>query len=193
MGADTAASVPAPTVPVPVRLTRVTTSAFKVQPVDIDTLCAILASMKPSSSIGDDGISITMLQSFMAGLAHPLLHVVNTSLSTGDVPAPWKHALVTPIPKGAGAAEPKDTRPITILPAIMKIVEKVVQTQLINYLETHELLTPAQNGYRKKHSTETALHVVTDQALQAMDSGHISLLVTRFVEVLRCRTAQQIA
>ena len=178
VGTDTAASVPAPIVPVPVRVTRVTTTAFKVQPVDIDTLCAILASMKPSNSLSDDGISITMLQNYMTGLAHPLLHVVNASLSSGNVPAPWKHALITPLPKGKSVTSPKDTRPITILPAIMKLVEKIVQIQLTSYLERHELLSSAQHGYRKKHSTETALHVITDHALQAMDGGQISMLVT---------------
>ena len=93
------------------------------------------------------------------------------------VPLVWKHALVTPIPKGKVTAEPSDTRPISILPAIMKLVERVVQRQLSSYLEENFLLSDAQHGYRKQRSTETALHVITDQALQAMDSGNIGILV----------------
>ena len=177
VGPTTAASVPAPSAPVPTRLPRVTTSSFKVQPINLDSLYSTLLSMKSSSSVGDDGISVAMFQTFFFGLAYPLLDVVNASLVTGLVPAQWKHALVTPIPKGKVSSKPADTRPISILPAIMKLVEKVVQNQLNEYLETNKLLSSAQHGYRKKHSTETALHVITDKVLHAMDNGQISLLV----------------
>ena len=102
---------------------------------------------------------------------------MNASLTTGLVPPAWKHALVTPIPKGKATTKAADTRPISILPAVMKVVERVVQQQLTAYLETHQLITPAQHGYRKHHSTETALNVITDRVLQAMDKGEISILV----------------
>ena len=104
-----------------------------------------------------------MLQKFFPGIGHAVLDVVNSSLSNGVVPQDWKHALVTPIPKGTRATEPSDTRPISILPAIMKLVERVVQKQLVSYLEENFLLSDAQHGYRKQRSTETALHVFTDQ------------------------------
>ena len=58
----------------------------------------------------------------------------------------------------------------------MKVVEKIVQNQLVGYLETHYLLTDEQHGYRRYHSTESALHVVTDKVLQAMDDREISIL-----------------
>ena len=59
----------------------------------------------------------------------------------------------------------------------MKIVERIVQRQLVGYLETNHLLSDTHHGYRRRHSTETALHVVTDRVLQAMDSGEVSILV----------------
>ena len=177
IGLATAASVPAATMRVPTRLPRVQTCAFKVQATDLDTLYATLLSMKPSSSTGKDGISVRMFQTFFPGVGHALLNVVNSSLTTGMVPREWKHALVTPIPKGKTSAKPSDTRPISILPAIMKLVERVVQEQLSTYLEENFLLSDAQHGYRKQRSTETALHVITDQALQAMDSGNVCIIV----------------
>ena len=177
VGVRTAASVPSATVPVPSLLPRVLTCSFRVQPVDIDTLCAAVVSMKTSSSTGLDGISVHMLQIFFPGLGHALLDIVNSSLVSACVPREWKHALVTPIPKGKVSAEPSDTRPISLLPAVMKLVERIVQIQLSGYLEQHALLADAQHGYRKQRSTETALHVVTDKVLHAMDRGEISILV----------------
>ena len=177
IGPSTAATVPVPTTLVPTRLTRVSTCSFEVRPIDIDTLCVTLASMKPSNSVGVDGISVSLLQKLFAGVGYTMLDIVNSSLATGSVPQNWKHALITPIPKGRVSAEPSDTRPISILPAIMKLVERVVQRQLICYLEDNHLLSDAQHGYRKYHSTETALHAITDQALHAMDNGEICILV----------------
>ena len=66
----------------------------------------------------------------------------------------------------------------------MKIVERVVQAQLIAYLEDNCLLSDCQHGYRKYRSTETALHVITDLALNAMDNGEISILV--LLDISKC-------
>ena len=102
---------------------------------------------------------------------------LNSSLVTGSVPDAWKHALVTPIPKGKVTHGPADTRPISILPTILKLTECVVQHQLTEYLDQNRLLADSQHGYRKRHSTETALHAVTDHVLRSMDEGKISILV----------------
>ena len=177
IGPATAASVPRPAAPVPVRLPRVTTSGFRPQPIDLDTLCLVLWSMKPSRATGLDGISVDMFRRYFWGTGQVLLDMINTSLVTCQVPAAWKHALVTPIPKGKGPSAPANTRPISILPGVMKITERVVQLQLTQYLETNKLLSSAQHGYRKGHSTETALSVITEHVLCAMDCREISVLV----------------
>ncbi|KAF0314184.1 hypothetical protein FJT64_015364 [Amphibalanus amphitrite] len=82
IGLTTAASVPKPAVPVPIRLPRVTTSGFRPQPIDIETLGQLLLNMKPSNSTGIDGVSVNMLQKFfwVNGAALPLcrlLHQMN--------------------------------------------------------------------------------------------------------------------
>ena len=136
-----------------------------------------MSSMKPSTATGIDGISVDMFRRFFWGMGHVLLDVVNSSLTSRQVPEAWKHALVTPIPKGKGPSDPANTRPISILPGVMKIVERVVQLQLVQHLEVNSLLTDAQHGYRKGYSTETALSVITEHVLTAMDSGQISVLV----------------
>ena len=177
VGPTTAAAVPAPTSPVPIRLPRVCSTRFEVQPIDIDTLSSVVLGMKGSTSTGTDGVSVRMIQKFFTGLAYPLLNVVNTCLITCGIPPSWKHALVTPVPKGKDSSEAKNTRPISILPAAMKIVERVVQRQLVDYLDTCHLLSDTHHGYRSRHSTETALHVVTDRVLSAMDRGEVSILV----------------
>ena len=177
VGPSTAASNPAPAVPVPSRLPRVSTSAFTVQPIGIGTLHATLLGMKQSTNADSDGLSMMMFTKFFSSIGFQLLDVINSSLITGHVPMEWKKALITPIPKGKTIANAADTRPITNLPPPMKLVEKVVQTQLVEYLEANHLLSDSQHGYRRNYSTESALHVITDRAYHAMDSGEISILV----------------
>ena len=83
---------------------------------------------------------------------------------------------VTPILKPGSLSDPSSFRPISIIPAIAKIVEKVVQLQLYHYFSANHLLAETQHGFRPGHSTETALINVTDRILTATDSGKISLL-----------------
>ena len=186
VGPTTAASVPKLDSVLPVRLTRVTSGSFQVHTVDIYTLYATLLSMKSSNSTGTHGLSIYMVQQFFRGIGHVMLNVINSCLTTCVIPSSWKHALVTPIPKGGrtNSRDPSSTRPISILPAVMKIVEKIVQNQLVQYMEASDLLSNAQHGYRKGYSTETALNVITDKVLQAMDQGEISILV--LIDLTKC-------
>ena len=118
-----------------------------------------------------------MLQKSFAGLCHVLLDIINASLVTGKVPAGWKHAIVTPIPKGGDLGKVSNWRPISILPAITKVVEKLVHRQISEYFNRNHLFSKSQHGYRRHHSTETALTVITDRVYRAMDQGEISILV----------------
>ena len=173
----TADSVSRPLHPMSARLPRVHTGKFDVNTIDIDTLMTVVYSMKPSTALGAQGISVQMLQTFFYGIGPVLLNIVNSSLSHGEVPESWKHAIITPLPKTANPSEPSHYRPVSILPAIMKIIERVVQRQLVQYFTDNCLFTSNQHGYRASHSTETALAVVTERIYRGMDEGCISILV----------------
>ena len=68
-------------------------------------------------------------------------------------------------------------RPISLLPIVSKITERLVHGQLMEYLIKNNKLAVHQSGNRKLHSTETALLYVTDQLLQAMDDKKVSIMV----------------
>ena len=53
-------------------------------------------------------------------------------------------------------------RPISILPTLSKIIEKWIATKLMSYLDKYQLLHKSRSGFRKNHSTESALILITD-------------------------------
>ena len=87
-----------------------------------------------------------------------LAELINISLHTGLVPSILKQARVTPIYKGKGDKDsPFNYRPVSCLPHISKILEKVIYYQLNTFITRHELINPKQFAFRKSYSTTSAL------------------------------------
>ena len=70
----------------PVRLPRVLTAAFSVQPVTPDELCLTVHSMNGSKACGPDGLTMHFVKKCFDAISHVILCMVNTSLVTGIVP-----------------------------------------------------------------------------------------------------------
>ena len=160
----------------PVRLPRVGTCAFKLQPISLSDLWSILNSMKNSGACGADGISIQVIKLCFPVIGPVFLHVINTCLSSGEYPAPWKHSIIHPIHKAGNQSEASNFRPISIVPAFPKLIERIVQRQLYSYMSDNHLFSSSQHGFRSLHSTETALLSVSDHILSAIDQQELTLL-----------------
>ena len=84
----------------------------------------------------------------------------NLSLQSGTIPAAWKIGRIRPIYKGKGSKDdPTNYRPISVISHISKIIEKIVKTQLVNFLETHHIMSPFQSAFLKYHSTLSRVNV----------------------------------
>lgn len=183
IGTQTAASVTASRVgttspDLPSLLPRVCSDRFRVQPVSLEHLTEVVRSMSNSKSCGDDGLPLIVIKRCLPVLAPVILCIINTSLVTGIVPDSWKMSLVKPIYKSSGPLnDPANFRPISIVPGIAKIAERIVHEQLYYFFETRHLFADSQHGFRRHHSTQTALTSVSDTLLRAMDSGEIAMLV----------------
>ena len=95
-------------------------------------------------------------------------------MKSAQIPEDLKTAKITPIFKDGEKSKYTNYRPISVLPTISKILERCVYNQLILHLESHNLLSSQQYGFRKKHSTEIASVLFLDEIHKALDRGNLT-------------------
>ena len=149
---------------------------FRPQPVTVEKVIKTVLSLKTKKSYGHDGISSKFLKDSLPVLAYYLTVIINTSIVTGVFPDEWKHAIVCPSFKQGDIEDPSNYRPISLLPILSKVLEKIVANQLTDYLSENNLLSNTQHGFRKYLSTETALNLVMEKLYSNIDSKKISLI-----------------
>ena len=137
--------------------------------------------MKMKKSCGRDGISQACLLSGMTVLAIPLTHIINSSITAGEVPAHWKEAIVIPILKKGSKTDVNNYRPISCLVAASKVPEKIVCDQVTKFFEVNNLLPNNQHGFRATRSTMTALTAMQREWIQNTENGLITILFCDFI------------
>lgn len=155
---------------------RSLTSLLKFTTVSEMDVLKIISQLK-SKACGIDGINIHVLHLCTPFILPFLTHLINYCISNSVYPTTWKKALVIPKPKKTSPKEYRDLRPISILPCLSKILEKIINEQLINHIEANNILPETQSGFRKYHNCSTTLADITDDIFRATDNGKSTLLV----------------
>ena len=133
---------------VPIFRLRVTTEK------DVEKL---LMDISDSKATGEDGIPIRFLKMTKEISSRILCHIINRPILTNIVPLEWKFAIITPLYKDGDRSLANNYRPISILPAVYKILERTIHSQLYKHISDNNLLSSAQFGFRKYHSTATCI------------------------------------
>jgi hypothetical protein len=112
-----------------------------------------------TEALGVDSIPTSMSKKGVEILAGPVSYLVNRSLAEGKVPAQFKIGRVHPINKGKGKPreDPGSYRPVSILPALSKVLESLVKGDLEGHLKRVNGLPGSQYGFRPKRSSTSAL------------------------------------
>ena len=141
----------------------------------------VLKSIKSASikSCTLDPLPAGLLKLCLDDLLPVITRIANFSLSSGVFPQALKHASVIPLLKKSGLDTNilSNYRPISNLPFLGKVIERVAVNQLQTYLIDNDLHVPMQSAYRKYHSTETALLRVQNDILTALDKQKEAVLV----------------
>ena len=126
--------------------------------------------MKGKNSSGKDGISNKPLKSIKGEISKPLTIIINQCLETGIFPDALKAAKIKPLYKKGDSCCFNNYRPISLLPTISKMFERVMFSQLYSYFNINNLLSEQQYGFRSQHSTELACVKLTNYIIKEMDN-----------------------
>lgn len=138
-------------------------SSMFLRPTNENEIKTVISNLKSKKASGYDNISVSMIKKAQAKLATILKHLINKSFSTGTVPDASKTAKIIPIFKSGNKELVTNYRPISLLPILSKIIEKIMNIRLVDFLEKSSFLFQGQYGFRKNSNSETAvMDIISD-------------------------------
>ena len=148
------------------------------EPVSLSTLTEIVEHLRPANC-PSDSIPSHLFKEVFSSVQSFILLLINRCLSSGCVPSSFKHATVQPLlkKKNLDPLVLSNFRPISKLPFISKVLEKIVLNQLQEYFLRANVCEVFQSGFKPLHSTETALLKVFNDLLLSLDSGNCAILI----------------
>ena len=158
-------------------------NVFNFTPVLLSSILCYLKSIKVCKSSGFDTIPAKLLRDAASEISVSLTGLINLSLFLGTISDEWKVAKVIPIYKSGKHDNPENYRPISILPVLSKMLEREVHSQLYRHVDTNNLLSPFQCGFRKNYSCETGVTDFTDKIRKNADCGLLTGAI--FIDIRR--------
>ena len=138
---------------------------FNLTHISEENMLKYLINLSPNKASGIDNLSARFLKDGANVLALPISRLCNLSISRAIFPQDCKIAKLIPLYKKGSRTEPKNFRPISLLPLISKLIEKAVHDQVQNYCTENNIFFAFQSGFRSKHSTDTCLTYLYDKFL----------------------------
>ena len=145
--------------------------SFNLSVVSVDAVYYHFKSVSTKKTAGPDNLPAYLIKEAAPVIAPFITSIINSSLTSGKVPVQWKRARVTPVFKGGDETQMNNYRPISTLPILSKVLERVVYNQLSHHLESNNLLPPQQSSFRPAFSTTSLLLKITTNWIKAIDSG----------------------
>ena len=156
-------------------ITNASDDGFSFKPTNINDV--ILAISQLSSQVrGADDILQKVVLKALPIIGDFLVRIFNSSFAQG-LSSSWKKAQLIALKKCTTPSPVSDFRPIALLCFLSKALEKIAHTQITEYLNKNNLHDPFQTGFRRHHSTQTALIKITDDIRMAIDKKKITLLL----------------
>jgi len=156
-------------------LNNKTTNSIFLSPTDHCEVARIIDQLKNKKSSGIDGISTKLIKTLKNEITKPLSVLINKSLAEGVFPKELKIAKIIPIYKAKDRDSLNNYRPISLLPSISKIYEKVVFKRLYTFLDNNDLIYESQYGFRPKHSTIDAIIEFINKVCTAIEKSETSV------------------
>ena len=136
----------------------------------------ICSSCRSGTAVGYDNIYMNLVKESIDIIVSLLTCIINLSITSGIVPKQLKIAQVIPLFKSGEQDIFINYRPVSVLPAFSKILERVIYIRLLRFLNNHNILSDNQYGCRKHHSTAYALACLCDKISSAIENKECTLV-----------------
>ena len=144
-------------------------------PSDPLEIYTIITNLKNTSSTGQDQIAVKPLKIVAQWIAPVLSILINHTFANGIFPDQLKVAKITPIHKSGDKTLLSNYRPISLLNTFSKIYEKAFLNRLYSFLNKNNIIQSNQFGFRKNHSTQSALISFIDMLTEKLDNNEYAV------------------
>jgi len=148
---------------------------FSFTQVTAQDVAKAIDSLKPKTSCANDKISNKLLKAMRNELSVPLMLIINQSIEMGIFPDLLKTARVTPLYKKGDSSLLDNYRPVSVLPSVSKVFERIMYNQIFKHFTDFNLFYQSQYGFRTGHSTELAALELVDRILKDMDQNKLPI------------------
>lgn len=156
--------------------------SFNFKHISSNDVNNVISSLE-NKNCNTDTIPNSLYKNCSNLIASPLAYLLNQSVRIGHFPNCFKKATVCPIYKSGDPNIPTNYRPISLLHPLSKIFEKIVYSQLINYMVENNILSPFQFGFRENHSTTDAVTALLEIIYKKLNEKNTSALI--FIDLSR--------
>ena len=150
---------------------------MELELVSEQCIAQTINSLKNKSSYGNDGLSNKFLKRINCVLSQPLCIIVNKIITAGSIPKRWKNAIVSPLYKSGFHHLLTNYRPISLLPTMSKVLEKIIYNQTYQYLTENNLYANEQFGFRLGHSCIDCINKFYFDVQESMEKGNYLLSI----------------
>lgn len=144
-------------------------NSFALFNVTNDEINDHIMNLRRDCATGWDNISSRILQSSREIFVPLLRHIFQLSLTSGVFPDAFKKAIIHPIYKGGDGDDVTNYRPISVLTAMSKLLEKIINSRLLRYLNANNIISNNQYGFRAGRSTEDAVSALVDDIVDCFE------------------------
>ena len=143
-------------------------NSFMINEINENEVIDSINCLKTKSTHGLHGISSKSIKLSKTVISTILTKLYNKCIENETFPQILKQSQIIPIPKINPPTSATDFRPISLLPTISKVFEKILHKKMLNFLTKQKIINTCQYGFLNKHFTELALTSTHDQLIKIL-------------------------
>ena len=140
--------------------------------ITTDTVVEAIKELSSHTAPGPDKFPAIMLKKCSRSLAPVMAELWQASIQTGDIASIFKQQSIVPIYKKDNKSSPANYRPVSLTSQLIKVLERVIRRQMVNFVEENNLLSPDQHGFRSNRSCLSHLIQHIEDVLDDLENGN---------------------